>query len=80
MLSQSSKDKLIIGLKQTKKALLSGNAKELYIARDCDPIISEPLMDTANNMGVQVFFISTMKELGSMCSINVGASCAVVIK
>ena len=80
MLSTISKDKLIIGLKQTKKAVAAGLAQKLYLARNCDPMISEPLEEAAQNAGVQVIYVDTMKELGTMCSINVGASCAAVLK
>ena len=80
MLSTIPKDKLIIGLKQTKKAVLAGQVKELYIAENCDPMISEPLQEVAQNAGAQVIYVSTMKELGTMCSISVGASCAAVLR
>ena len=80
MLSTIPKDKLIIGLKQTKKAVTAGLVQKLYLAENCDPMISEPLQEAAQKAGVQVLYVATMKELGSMCAINVGASCAAVLK
>ena len=80
MLTNAQKDKLIVGLKQSKKAIQNGTAKDLYMAGDCDPMYSEPLEELAKQNGVQIFYIPTMKELGTMCGINVGASCAVIIK
>ena len=80
MLSTIPKDKLIIGLKQTKKAVTAGLVQRLYLARNCDPMISEPLEDVAQRAGLQINYVDTMKELGAMCSINVGASCAAVLK
>lgn len=80
MLSRIPKDKLIIGIKQTKKVIANGVVKELYVAEDCDPMISDSLIEAANKSGIKVLYIPTMRALGSMCSISVGASCAAILK
>lgn len=80
MLFETKKDKLIVGYKQSAKAIASGIAKEVYLAKNCDPVLTDKLEKSAADMGADVFYIDTMKELGTMCGIDVGASCAVVIK
>ncbi len=80
MLFNTEKDKLVVGLKQSVKAMSSGLVKSIYIANNTDPAIVSDLEKTATDNNIQIVYIDTMKELGAMCGINVGASCAVVIK
>ncbi len=80
MLSNTQKDKLVVGLKQSAKAMSSGLAKSIYIANNTDPVIVSDLEKTATENNVGVIYVDTMKELGTMCGINVGASCAVIIR
>ena len=80
MLIEAQKDKLIVGLKQSKRAVEGGNAAKLYLAQDCDPMLIAPIEKAAQENEVSVFYVSTMKELGAMCNIDVKASCAVVLK
>ncbi len=80
MLSNTQKDKLVVGLKQSVKAISSGLAKNIYIANNTDPVIVSDLEKTATENNVQIIYVDTMKELGTMCGIGVGASCAVTIR
>ncbi len=80
MLFNTEKDKLMVGLKQSVKAMSSGLAKSIYIAKNTDPVIVSDLEKTATENDVGVIYVDTMKELGTMCGINVGASCAVTIR
>lgn len=80
MLIGNEKDKLIVGFKQSKRAIINGSAEKLYLAEDCDPMLTSPIEKLAEENGLQVFYISSMKELGSMCGIDVKASCAVITK
>lgn len=67
----------IIGAKQVKNAIKSGQASKVYIASDCDAKISDPVLEAAEKYNLPVFYIPTRKELGEMCGINVKAACAV---
>lgn len=68
--------KYIIGAKQVKNTIKAGRASRVYVASDCDPEVSEPVVKLAEQNNVPLFFISTRKELGEMCGINVKAACA----
>lgn len=70
---------LIIGAKQTKKAIEQGMAQEVVIARDADGRITQSLTDLCRNHGVQVVYVDSMKELGKACGIEVGAATAAII-
>ena len=79
MIFEDDKARLAVGKKQVIKVLSGEGASKLYIAEDCDDDIRKKV-ESVINIGAQVFYIPTMKELGRMCSIDVGASCAAVKK
>lgn len=72
--------KPIVGFKQVLRAVKDGKAEKVYLSDDCESKISNPIERAASEMNVQIIYIPTMKELGEMCGIDVGASCAVEIK
>ena len=80
MIGEADKAKLQVGYKQTLRALNEDKAEKVFVAEDCDSNIKTSIEESASLKNTQLFFIPTMKELGEMCSIEVGASCAVVLK
>ena len=51
-----------------------------FLADDADERVTQPLLDLASEIGVQVVHVPTMQELGKACSIEVGAAAAAVLK
>ena len=80
MIGEADKAKLQVGYKQTLRALNEDKAEKVLVAEDCDSNIKTSIEKLTTEKNTQLFFIPTMKELGEMCSIEVGASCAVVLK
>lgn len=76
MFEASEEKKYIIGAKQVKNAINAGRASKVYVASDCDPEISGPVIGLAEKQSLPLFYISTRKELGAMCGINVKTACA----
>lgn len=72
--------KLQVGYKQAVRALNDGKAAKIFIAEDSDLHIRNGLTELAEKQNTPAFFVPAMKELGHMCSIEVGASCAVILK
>lgn len=72
--------KLVIGAKQLKKALHDGSAKQVFLARNADPAITEPILALCQRYSTPVLWVKTMKELGQACGIEVGASASAVIE
>ena len=70
----------VIGTKQLRKALKAGRVRTAYVAADADPILREPLVEQCRDAGVELVEIATMKELGRLCGIHVGAACAAPVK
>lgn len=80
MISEAEREKLQVGYKQAVRALNEDKAAKVFIAEDCDDHIRNGMEKLTSEKNTPVFFVPTMKELGNICSIEVGASCAVVLK
>lgn len=72
--------KRTIGTNQTMKALMQMMAKQLYVARDADERVVNPVVNLARDKGVPVTWVETMKQLGKACGIEVGAAAAAIIE
>jgi large subunit ribosomal protein L7A len=69
-----------VGANQTAKAIRKGRAEVVFVARDADRRVVEPVLQVAREMGVPVVEVPTGKELGRACGIAVGASAAAILK
>lgn len=72
-------EKKVIGIKQSKKAILNNEGKLLYIAKDANPIVTSSIIEIANEKGIDIVYIDTMKKLGIMCDIDVKTAVAVIL-
>ncbi|WP_018924678.1 50S ribosomal protein L7ae-like protein [Salsuginibacillus kocurii] len=65
---------VIIGTKQTLKALDSRAVTEVLVAEDADPQVVEQVVKAAEEAKVTVTMVNSMKRLGRACGIDVGAA------
>ncbi|MBS7219326.1 MAG: ribosomal L7Ae/L30e/S12e/Gadd45 family protein [Oscillospiraceae bacterium] len=79
MLEELRQAQKVVGSKQARRALRDRRAKKIYIARDADPRMLQPLVQEAVRTGVRVEQADSMKLLGEACGIAVGAAIAVVV-
>jgi len=70
----------VVGVKQTLKALKNSRGKVLYIAKDADGSITEPVLKLAEVSSLQIIFVDTMKELGNLCAIDVACATALLLE
>lgn len=70
----------VVGLKQSLRAVNGGKAAAAYIAENARERVTAPLVGACEEKGVEIVRIPTMKELGELCGIQIGASAAVLIK
>jgi large subunit ribosomal protein L7A len=75
-----NKEKIVIGKKQTMRALIRNEAKKVYISKDADFHVTQPIVDVCNNQNIEIIYFDTMKELGTACGIDVNAAAAAVLK
>ncbi|MCI8910210.1 MAG: 50S ribosomal protein L7ae-like protein [Oscillibacter sp.] len=69
----------VVGVKQSRKAIREGRAKQVYLACDADPAITEPLAGSCAGAGIPVERTCTMSQLGQACGITVGAAVVAVL-
>jgi large subunit ribosomal protein L7A len=72
--------KIVIGTKQTVRALKEGKALEVIIAEDADPSIVDKVMGAAKEASVPVTKVDSMKKLGKACKIQVGAAAVAILR
>jgi len=72
--------KRTIGTNQTTKALLHTTVKQLYVAKDAETRVVAPIVSMAQERGVPVEWVDTMRQLGKACGIEVGAATAAIIE
>lgn len=75
----SQAKKVIIGTKQTVRALKAGQAKEVLIATDADPRITNTVTHAAEEAGIPITKVDSMKNLGKACGIDVGAATVAIV-
>ncbi|MDD3841040.1 MAG: ribosomal L7Ae/L30e/S12e/Gadd45 family protein [Clostridia bacterium] len=74
------RSKRIIGTKQTKKEVVMNRVKKVYVAKDAENHIIRELTELCNEKLIPIIYVDTMKELGSICGIQVGAASAAILK
>lgn len=72
--------KRVVGVKQTLKALEKGSAQIIYIARDAEAHVVQPVLEACQRRGLVPVYVDSMKELGRHCQIDVGAATAAIVE
>ncbi len=74
MLKQLRAREKVTGVKQSSRAIRSGQAKEVFLAYDADPALTAPLEELCRQEGIPCSTQYTMAELGQAAGIQVGAA------
>ena len=70
---------LVIGTKQTVKAIRARKVRTLVLADDADPNVKGLLQKAAAEAGVEVQRVDSKDKLGKACGISVSAAAAAII-
>ena len=73
-------EQIIVGTKQTVRALKDGKVREVVIAEDADETIVRKVVEAANEARVPICKVDSMKKLGKACKIEVGAAAVAIIR
>ena len=79
VITELSSQEKVIGVKQSRKAIREGRAKQVYLACDADPAIVDPVAESCAVAGIPVEQSHTMAQLGQACRITVGAAVVAVL-
>ena len=74
----ASRDR-VVGLKQTRRAVMQGAARAVYLASDADPRLTEPLRELCRAQDVPCDGSMTLQQLGRACGIAVPAAAVAVL-
>lgn len=79
MLAELVGRRVVVGTKQLRKALESGKATLVFLARNADPAITEPIEAMCQLKNVEYAWVQSKQDLGQACGIEVGAAAAAAV-
>ena len=62
----------VVGLKQTRRALVQGAAAHVYLACDADPRLTDPLRALCAEKAIPCDSSMTLRQLGTACGRRCG--------
>lgn len=80
MFSSIPKEKILVGVKQTKKALKEEQAQKVIVADDAQSHIISPILELCRHGNVAVEYVESMEKLGKEVRIDVGAAVVTILK
>ena len=69
----------VMGVKQTKNALLQNMAKVVYLAEDVEFGFLDEIICLCREKEVETVYVSTRKELSKHCKIDVPCAVAAIV-
>ena len=75
-----SRQQVVVGAKQLRKVLKAGKAERVYLAKNADPGLTEPIAALCKKNKVSVVWVKSKTDLGHACGIEVGAAAAAAVK
>ena len=70
----------VVGTKQVLRALKVGTLLRAYVANDADTYLFQRITTAAEAARVPVVRVESMKELGVLCGLEVGAAAAGILR
>jgi large subunit ribosomal protein L7A len=71
---------LLVGSKQTLKAIKNDEVKKIYLAKDIDQSLKEQILEAVNDNKIPFEIVESKTELGRVCGIDVSAASAALLK
>lgn len=72
--------KVVVGKRETERAIKKNKAKKVFLARNVDEEIIKGLADLAEEKSIPWEYVPLAKDLGLACGIEIEASCAAIIE
>ncbi|HLR65888.1 ribosomal L7Ae/L30e/S12e/Gadd45 family protein [Virgibacillus alimentarius] len=67
---------MVIGTKQTLKAMKKGGISKVFIADDADQQLTQRVVHLAKELNIPCERVDSMKKLGTACGVDVATSTA----
>lgn len=70
----------VVGIKQTRNAVLQSRAQIVFVADDADFQATQPLKELCAQTGVECVDVPARKELAKACGVDVPTAAAAILK
>jgi len=70
----------VVGIKQARRAINNNEVRAVYIAEDAEPKVIQEIINLCSEKFIEIIYVSSMKELGKACGIDVKAAVAAITK
>lgn len=80
MLSDKGSADILVGSKQTLKAIANNQAKKIFLAKDIDRPLKKEILEAVNDNNIPFEIVESKNELGRICGIDVSAASAALLK
>ncbi|MGE5397045.1 MAG: L7Ae/L30e/S12e/Gadd45 family ribosomal protein [Chitinophagales bacterium] len=71
--------KKAVGSKQVRKAILKGEARKVYIAKDAEHHVTKPLIELCDQNHIEIELVESMEGLGKASGIAVGSAAVALL-
>ena len=71
---------IIVGSKQTLKAIQNNEVKKIFLAEDIDQPLKVKILKAVKNNNIPIEIFTSKSELGRVCGIDVSAATAALLK
>ena len=78
-LSGIAGSKVVVGAKQLRKAMNAGRVRQVFLAKNADPALTDPIAELCKRNSLDCVWVRSMADLGSACGIEVGAAAAAAV-
>ncbi len=76
--SLSKARKKVVGSKQTMKLLARNQARTVYLAKNAERQVIDPIIKACTEKSVPIIYVENMHILGKACGIDVGCAAAAI--
>lgn len=72
--------RIIVGMKQTIKAMHNNNVSAVFVAMDADDHLIQDVMNLAEQLNITCHQVDSKKRLGVECGVEVGTTTVAIKK
>jgi len=72
--------KIVVGKRETERAIKKNIAKKVFLARDVDEEVQKELIGILEEREIPWEYVPLAKDLGLACGIEIEASCAAIVE
>lgn len=80
MLEEIKAGQVLVGTRQTVKAVKADQVQKVYLAQDADSHLQNEVKTACKNHEVEIIYVNSMSDLGAACGIDRKTATAALLK